>query len=103
MQSIDAIEGAVTYILENLHMQAGESGLDDTEYIGNVRAVMEAVGRFIDENREIISEPSMLHKVLYGHARNLWVSKVNESETSPDDPYSEYYFDYIYKHGTYPR
>ena len=105
MQSIDAIEGTVKFILENLHRQAGESGWDDTEYIASVKTVMEAVDRFIEENQEIINEPRLLHDVLYGHAKNLWLSTLNESDpqAQPDEAYSEYYFDYIYQHGIYPR
>ncbi|MBI9083415.1 MAG: hypothetical protein JEZ11_07445 [Desulfobacterales bacterium] len=114
MQCIDAIEGSVKTIIQRLHRLSAEYLLDDTEYIRNVKATIEAVGDFLQVNQEIVTEPAMLKKVLYDYARNLWMAGQKETGTAPETPatngedleapdYQEYYFGYIYKHGMYPR
>ena len=114
MQCIDAIEGSVKTIIRRLHQLSVEYRQDDTEYIRNVKATIEAVGDFLQINQEIVTDPAMLEKVLTDYARSLWMA--GQKKTAPDpeisatngeDPetpdYQEYYFDYIYKHGMYPR
>lgn len=108
MNNLDAIEGSVKSILEKLHGVWIEAHLDDSEYIRNTRAVIEAADRFIQENREITSDPEILIKVLYQYAKELWlthkmtVEKPVAGENDENGDYREYFFDYIYQHGVYP-
>ena len=108
MNNLDAIEGSVKSILENLHGVWIDAHLDDSEYIRNTRAVIAAADRFIQENREITSEPEILINVLYQYAKELWLSHKMTvempvaGENGENSDYSEYCFDYIYEHGVYP-
>lgn len=108
MNNLDAIEGSVKSILEKLHGVWIDTHLDDSEYIRNTKAVIEAADRFIQENREITSNPEILIDVLYRYAKELWlthkmtVEKPVAGESGENGDYSEYCFDYIYKHGVYP-
>lgn len=108
MNNLDAIEGSVKSILEKLHGVWIDAHLDDSEYIRNTKAVIEAADRFIQENREITTAPDILINVLYLYAKELWlthkttVEKTVAGESDENGDYSEYCFDYIYKHGVYP-
>jgi hypothetical protein len=105
MNNLDAIEGSVKSILEKLHGVWIDAHLDDSEYIRNTKAVIESADRFIQENREITIAPEILIAVLYRYARELWLTHkmtVEKPVTGENGDYSEYYFDYIYKHGVYP-
>ena len=108
MNNLDAIEGSVKSILEKLHGVWIDTHLDDSEYIRNTKAVIEAADRFIQENREITSDPEILIDVLYQYAKELWLTHKMTVEKPVGDgngengDYSEYCFDYIYKHGVYP-
>ena len=108
MNNLDAIEGSVKSILEKLHGVWIDTHLDDSEYIRNTKAVIEAADRFIQENREITSDPEILIDVLYSYAKELWfthkmtVEKPVAGESDENGDYSEYCFDYIYRHGVYP-
>jgi len=114
MNCIDAIEGSVKNIIIKLHEVFINGKLDDSEYIQNVKAVLNGITEFCQSNKEIISSPKILEQVLYKFSRELWLSELKkrlekESETedsindnSATDQYYEYYFDYIYAHNTYP-
>ena len=108
MNNLDAIEGSVKSILEKLHGVWIDVHLDDSEYIRNTKAVIEAADRFIQENREVTSDPEILIKVLYQYAKELWlthkmtVAKPVSGDDDENGDYSEYCFDYIYQHGVYP-
>jgi len=108
MNNLDAIEGSVKSILESLHGVWIDSHLDDSEYIRNTRAVIDAADRYVQENREITSEPAILTGVLYRYAKELWlthkttVEKSVAGESDDNGDYSEYCFDYIYERGVYP-
>ena len=114
MDCIDAVEGTAKCVLVKLHRIFVEYTLDDTEYIRNVRAVLEAADMFVQDNKEIVCDPKMLKESLYTYSKTLWsdymkeirsreaVSK--EGEAVPeDDEYDDYYYDHIYAHGVYPR
>lgn len=150
MNCIDAIEGAAKSIITELLRIFNQNRLDDTEYAGNVKVVIDGVDGFICKNREILSDPQMLKQVLYEFSRDLWLAnleKNRDAATGSDekqdaaekvdenafqnvvgkptvtavgntigtaagntidtavvnDRYDEYYFDYIYHHGEYPR
>ncbi|OQX28405.1 MAG: hypothetical protein BWK80_00245 [Desulfobacteraceae bacterium IS3] len=114
MDSVAAIVGVMKSVLGKLHQLCLENRLDDTEYIRNVKAVLEAAAAFLDGNKGISENPENLKNELYLFARNLWLNSLNnihddapeswyENSGSEDNEYREYYYDYIYKHGVYPR
>ena len=114
MKCIDAIECTTKYIISEFYQIYIEEGLDDTEYIRNIKAIINGIDMFIRNNREIISEAKILKKVLYSFSKELWLANIekscNENVTSHDEDdssenngYYDYYFDYIYNHGVYPR
>ena len=109
MNNLDAIEGSVKSILETLHGVWIDTHLDNSEYIRNTKAIIEATNRFVQENPEITNDPDILVTVLYQYAKELWLkhtlasAKSVTDESDEDRRYSEYFFDYIYKHGVYPR
>lgn len=115
MNCIDAIEGSAKNVINNLHEIFLEDNLDDTEYIRNIRALIKGIDEFVRENKEITSDPRKLEKILYEFSREIWLSGIRkrlEKECGTDDSttektengeYYQYYFDYIYTHGEYPR
>lgn len=114
MKCLDAIEGNVKSILTGIFKIYVEDRLDDTEYIRNVKAVIEATQDFVEKNPEITDSPQIIGKVLYSFSKELWLENLKETTekklasdrediVSEDSGYHEYYFDYIYDHGTYPR
>jgi hypothetical protein len=115
MNCIDALEGSTKNIIIKLHEVFIDGRVDDSEYIRNVKAILNGVNEFVRSNREIISDPKILEQVLYEFARELWLSGLkkrleqeSESEDSinenPEDKeYYEYYFDYIFAHNNYPK
>ncbi|MBU3946836.1 MAG: hypothetical protein KJ826_01265 [Proteobacteria bacterium] len=112
MNCIDAVEGTVKSIINGLFQFFVESELDDTEYIRSIKRVMDSTDTFLQNNKEIAGDPKTLRNVLYGYAKDLWMKHLaNKTKTNNEDKeqalekmeYYEYYFDYIYCHGTYPR
>jgi len=114
MDCIDAVEGTVKSVLIKLHQVFAEDRLDDTEYIRNVRAVLEAADMFLQANKEISGEPHKLNQLLYEFSKALWLEHLekvrnkesdsrDEDTVSEDDGYYDYYYDYIYNNGVYPR
>ena len=113
MKCIDAIEGTTKYIISEFHQLYIKEGLDDTEYIRNIKAIINGIDMFIQDNKEIISEAKMLKQVLYSFSKKLWLANVEKSYTgnvtshdendgSKNNGYYDYYFDFIYNHGDYP-
>jgi hypothetical protein len=109
MKCIDAIEGTVKTILNHMHAVSLEEHLDDTEYVRNVRAVIEATDQFIVNNPEIVETPQLLKDVLYGYSRRLWLSgqqpppAEQTGKAAEQEEYQTYYYDYLYHRGIYPR
>lgn len=111
MKCIDAIEGTVKTILNHMHVVSLEEHLDDTEYVRNVRAVIEATYQFIVNNPEIVETPQLLKDVLYGYSRRLWLSgqqpplppPEQTAKAAEEEEYQTYYYDYLYHRGIYPR
>lgn len=110
MQCIDAAEGLAKAIIHNFYQVYLDNRLDDTEYICNIKSVIEGTDNFLKKNSELISDPEILKQVLYSYAKKLWLENqyriaASEKEKEGDlgkDGYYEYYFDYIYHHGDYP-
>ena len=114
MKCIDAIEGTAKYIISQFHKLFIEEMLDDTEYIRNIKAIIDGIDMFIQDNKEVIIEAKMLKQVLYSFSKELWLANLkksytenitshDEDDSSENNGYYDYYFDYIYNHGVYPR
>jgi hypothetical protein len=112
MKCIDAIEGTVKSILTRIHAVSIEDNLDDTEYVRNVKAIIDATDQFIRSNPELVEDPRLLSDVLYRYSRDLWLMNLQGSghnpgrteETPPEnEEYQTYYYDYLYHRGIYPR
>jgi hypothetical protein len=114
MKCIDAIEGTVKSIIQDLyaaHVQDGAIA-DDSEYIGNIKTVITATDQFVRLHPEFIEDPQILKQVLYEYSRDLWLkgkapeTALAEAATSPadseNDEYQTYYYDFIYNRGVYP-
>jgi len=113
MNCIDAIEGTLKKIIDHMYENFISDQMDDTEYIRNVKVVIEAVNSFINENREIASHPEVVKKILYEYARDKWIAHRPDSHlksktagqdegVSIDFDYFCYYFDHIYDRGVQP-
>lgn len=110
MNCIDAVEGTAKSMLDKLLQVADEYRLDASEYIRNVKAVIEAVVAFVTVNPEVSDNPEIIQGVLYDYAKTLWVVRLEKS-VNPDPAggagadidYQAYCYDYVYMHGNYPR
>ncbi|MCW7754658.1 hypothetical protein OOT00_11755 [Desulfobotulus sp. H1] len=105
MNCIDGIEGVAKKIIDTLYRTARDQGCDDSECIRCLRAAVEGAGSFVMNNREVVSDPSLLTKELYLYAKTLWLSSRNpatEEAKDPDEEYYGYYFDRIYHQQNYP-
>ena len=113
MKCIDAIEGTVKSILQQIHSVSLDQNLDDSEYVRNVKAVIDATERFIQNNPEVVDAPELIKQVLYLYSRNLWLmhqqsaehidAEKIDSSISDNEEYQTYYFDFLYHRGFYPR
>jgi hypothetical protein len=114
MNCTDAIEGTAKSILKRLHDQAVSDRIDDSEYIRSVKVVIDATEHFAKGNPELYCEPGRLRQILYAYSKGLWLKDqqtkprdgaVAGGPAAPDinDGYHDYYFDYLYVHGLYPR
>jgi hypothetical protein len=114
MKSIDAIEGAVKCILNKLHEVSVADRLDDSEYIRSVKAVLDATDTYLRRNQQTLAPAGALKSVLYDYSKDLWRSAHEDTQTAKhlsrtppmvveNDGYRDYYYDYIYNHGVYPR
>ncbi len=115
MECIAAVEGIMKCMLSRLHGIHVCGVRDDTEYACNVKAVLDAVDDFFLENRDIPANSDELKLNLYEFSKKLWLDSLNRirnteepekaepASKTDDDAYDDYCFDYIYKHGVYPR
>ena len=109
MNCIEAAEGTAKAVLIKLLDLAMEYRMDVSEYIRNVKAVIDAVAAFVKNNPEISDTPDILQDILYDFARGQWLARIQKivepgqthSETA-DIEYQAYCYDYIYAHGNYP-
>ena len=127
MKCIDAIEGTVKCILNRIHEVSLEDRMDDSEYVRSVKAVIDATDDFVEGNQEVVPDRDLLKTVLYSYSKDLWRStpggspeedtaglsdmpslsqeahSVSNGTPAENDGYRDYYFDYLYRHGVYPR
>jgi uncharacterized protein with von Willebrand factor type A (vWA) domain len=111
MNCIDAIEGSFKHLIQNIHQAYQEEIQDDTAYIRNIRAIMDAVDDFLQSHPELMmNDPRILKRILYDYSKEIWMSVIINQNDSENDAltvldrveYQQYYFDYIYHNGVYP-
>ena len=112
MKCIDAVEGAVKCILKQMHVAHKHACSDDSEYIHQVKTVIDAASNYVQQFPEFIHDPTLLEQVLYIYSRNLWLMGQQSDGMPPDahfegsvsetDDYQTYYYDYLYDRGVYP-
>ncbi|WP_300672151.1 hypothetical protein [Desulfoluna sp.] len=107
MNCIDAIEGTAKKVISDFHAMHESGEIDDTEFARNTRILINGTREFVGNNCEITPNPELLKTVLFEYARDLWKNsmgaKAKDRElASSDEGYDDYYFNYIFRHGTYP-
>ncbi len=108
MNCIDAVEGTSKLLLIKFLEIATEYRMDASEYIRDVKAVIDSVKRFIQENPEVSDTPDLIENVLYDFAKSQWLAHLEDSidlgnEKESGKEYQAYCYDYLYIHGNYPR
>ncbi len=110
MNCIDVAEGMAKVLLEKFLDIFTEYRLDDSEYIRNAKAVIDAVALFIKNNPEVSETPELVRGVLYDYAKAQWLARLEKTVDSDqmaggkrDLEYQAYCYDYLYVHGNYPR
>ncbi len=107
MKCIDAVEGTVKCILKQLHSTHDHASSDDSEYIQQVKMVIDAIDEYVLRNPELIDDPAILKQVLYVYSRQLWLKgqkscKVGPRTQTENEDYHTYYYDFLYDRGVYP-
>ena len=112
MKCIDAIEGTAKSIIKEIHAAHTRNSADDSEYIYNVKTVIDATDQYVCNHPELIEDPGILKQVLYVYSRELWLMSQQPEAAASDtkagsmdsenEEYQTYYYDYIYNRGTYP-
>jgi hypothetical protein len=109
MNCIDAIEGTAKALLGQFLDVSTEYRLDESEYIRNVKAVIDGVTLFVKDNPEICETPDLIRGVLYDFAKLQWLAWLEktvdpdqETGAKSDVEYQSYCYDYVYAHGNYP-
>lgn len=113
MKCIDAIEGTAKKIISQMHTVFIDGGLDDSEFIRNIKAVIEATDQFLQDNPELIEDRQLLKQVLYRYSRDIWLMgqrgvepqapEFKDTLSTESEEYQTYYYDYLYNQGLYPR
>ncbi|WP_319404701.1 hypothetical protein [uncultured Desulfosarcina sp.] len=110
MNCIDAVEGMAKALLGKFQDVSTEYRLDDSEYIRNVKAVIDTVILFVKNNPEVSETPELIREVLYDYAKTRWLARLEktvdfdqEAGAARDLEYQAYCYDYLYAHGNYPR
>jgi hypothetical protein len=110
MNCIDAIEGMAKALLEKFLDVSVEYRMDASEYIRNVKAVIDTVILFVKNNPAVSETPELIEGVLYDWAKAKWLARLEktvdmdaEKRTMRDLEYQAYCYDYLFAHGNYPR
>ena len=112
MNCIDAVEGTAKAMLDRFLDSAAEFRMDASEYIQNVKTVIDGVLRFVGNNPEVSGRPELIRDVLYDYAKRIWLASLekpvgpepeSESASNVDREYQAYCYDYVFDHGNYPR
>ena len=108
MNCIDAVEGTAKAMLGSFMDAATEYRLDASDYIRNVKTVIDGAVLFVKDNPEVSAAPELIRTVLYEYAKTLWLDHLEEADViaEEEDPtdleYQSYCYDYVYDHGNYP-
>lgn len=109
MNCIDAVEGTAKTMLARFLDLATECRMDASEYIRNVKMVIDGAALFIKQNPEISDTPDILRDVLYEYAKSQWLSRMEKTfepdpvaGEGPDLEYQAYCYDHVYAQGNYP-
>jgi hypothetical protein len=108
MKCIDAVEGTVKCIIKQLHATHHHTSSDDSEYIQQVKMVIDAIDEYVLKNPELIDDPAILKQVLYVYSRQLWLKGqksrgARHRTRAKNEDYHTYYFDFLYDRGIYPN
>ena len=110
MNCIDVAEGMAKVLLGKFLDVSTEYRLDDSEYIRNAKAIIDAVALFIKNNPEVSEKPELIRGVLYDYAKAQWLARLGKTIDSDQEAggkrdleYQAYCYDYLYVHGNYPR
>ncbi|MBC2712646.1 MAG: hypothetical protein HGJ94_17165 [Desulfosarcina sp.] len=109
MNCIDAVEGMAKVLLGKFLDVSTEHRLDASEYIRNVKVVIDAVALFVKNNPEVSETSELIRGVLYDYAKAQWLARLDkivpdqEAGSKRDIEYQAYCYDYVYAHGNYPR
>ncbi|ACL01829.1 hypothetical protein [Desulfatibacillum aliphaticivorans] len=113
MNCIDGIEGVLRCILSEFQERYVAGTLDDSDFIPNLRVVIDGAARFLEQNEELGIAPAILKKVMHQACKEWWLEFVKNQQDAAaaedkDTPsgdsleYLEHYFDHIFYHGVYP-
>jgi hypothetical protein len=110
MNCIGAVEGIAKALLGKFLDVSTTYRLDDSEYIRNVKAVIDAAVQFVADNPEVSEKTELIRDVLYDFAKTGWLARLEntvdsdlEAGATRDLEYQAYCYDYLYAHGNYPR
>jgi hypothetical protein len=114
MQCIDAVEGVLKGIISGMAQRYADGEVDDLEFIRIVRTAVDCAVKFLEENKEIGTQPQILEKVLFDWGKAAWRCihtqkaasdpfKPKDMALTQDEGHEDYLFDYIYKRGLYPE
>ena len=110
MNCIDAVESMGKALLGKFLDVSMEYHMDVSEYIRNVKAVIDTVILFVKNNPEVSETPELIRDVLYEFAKAKWLARLEKTVESDEDTgtmhdleYQAYCYDYLYSHGNYPR
>jgi hypothetical protein len=109
MNCIDAVEAAAKVLLERFLRLAIENRQDLSEYIRDVKAVIDGVVQFIGDNPEVSDTPELVFDELYEFAKARWLAQLKEIFDVDQDAgvqdleYQAYCYDYLYAQDAYPR
>ena len=110
MNCIDAVEGTAKVLLQKFLDACVENRQDVSEYIREVKVVIDAVAQFLKNNPEVNVAADAIRGVLYDYAKAQWLARLGKSVDSTSEAamdndleYQAYTYDYLFSHGDYPR
>lgn len=110
MNCIDAVEGTAKVLLQKFLDVSVENRQDLSEYIREVKVVIDAVAQFLKNNPEVNVASEAIRSVLYDYAKAQWLGRLgktgdfsDQTTTEKDIEYQAYCYDYLFTHGDYPR
>jgi hypothetical protein len=113
MNCIDAIEGMAKGIIDAYLRELIEERMDDSDYVRNVKVLINATSTYVQEHQVIFSNPKLLKNLLDTYAKELWLTQQRRSAAENDsakdgqsaaerDEYNNFFYDHLYMNDTYP-